>query len=193
MALVACAHPDERDVEITPRAEGGVRYAVHASALEVDIPEYVQTGPTGAVLSHDSRFRNGCFVSSPWVPIGHARGFAQAIPEMHLEWTGVLFPQRGPHVPILRMRAAIRKHDGTIRYAEQIIDTGHLTRLQPIAPMRDDAILNVGSLDNDVVSPRVLQGFEIDEGDEVRVSLCDLVGDTELTVKSLVLQSVPYE
>lgn len=194
IALFACAaHADERDVEVTPFGEGGLRYAVRTSALQIDIPDYVQTGPTGAVLSYDSRFRPGCFVSSPWLPIGHAHGFAQFIPEIHLDWTGVVFPQRGQHVPILRMQAAIKKPDGTIRYADQVINTGDLTRLQAIAPMPNNGILNVGSLDNDVLSPRALQGFELDEGDEVRVSMCDLVGNTELTVKSLVLQSIPYQ
>jgi hypothetical protein len=184
--------PDEGPVVLTPFGEGGLRYSVRPSGFE-GVANFVQQQGDRAVLPYDGRFRPGCFLSSPWLGVGHDHGFGQFMPEMSVDWTGILFPLTGRHAPILNLQVAIKAPDGSIRYERQVIDSGRLPSLIPIAQLDNGAVLYRGSFDNDVLNPRAQQGFEVNQGDEVQVSVCDLMGNTALTVRTLVFQSIPYQ
>lgn len=185
--------PPANVVDITPFGVGGIRYNVTPAGFEIEIPAYVRMEGAQAVVPYDGRVRPGCFISSPWLPVTHDNGFADFIPNLRIDWTGILFPRSGYHAPILNLQAAIRHPDGNVEYKREVIDSGRLPRLTPIAQVTPEAILYQGVLDNDVLSRRVAQAFDVGTGDEIRVSLCDLMGGSELRVRSLVLQSVPYE
>ncbi|WP_257452575.1 hypothetical protein [Archangium lipolyticum] len=188
------AMAQQSPVDVTTYGTGGIRYTVNSSGFETPFP-YGQKTDAAYTLPYDSAYRPGCLALSPQLPIGHAAGYAQYIPVMTVTWSGPLNDQNQYQVNLGQVMAVVTKVDGTQETYSALFGTQHMPNR---FLLYEDPILGRifwGQIENSLTAktvPVMLQ-FEVEEQDFVQISVCNLMPNTGLTLRKLVLQSWPYE
>jgi hypothetical protein len=185
--LLASGHvfAQETGVDVSFRDGGGLIYSVKPEAFTLHYP-FGHMQPNGYVVPRSSQLRNGCFLSTPWLPVGHADGEATAAPLLSIEWRGELHPLLQPDQTLLRLQVEIRKADGTQFRMRSYVHTG-LLNLQPRAYLEEGWVAYAGRLQG-LLPP---QEFSVSELDEIRYSVCDVYEGVKLTIGKLVLKTHP--
>ncbi|WP_375767341.1 hypothetical protein NR798_37535 [Archangium gephyra] len=189
--LVSGAASAQEPVEVSFIDNGGIIYKVNPTGFTINYP-YGSFQTDGYVLPRDSRIRNGCFLTTPWLPVSHADGQALGFPQLTLEWWGDLHPVQQPDQTLLRLQLEVKKPDGSVYQMRSYVHTGLLT-LQPRAYYPDGWVTYYGRMDNPLPSgeEKNFGSIAVSELDEVRYTLCDLYGGGKLTVRGLKVMSYP--
>jgi hypothetical protein len=187
----SAAFAQQQDVEVSFIDNGGVIYKVNPSGFLLNYT-YGSFQSEGYVIARDYRLRNGCFLSTPWLPVGHADGEALSFPHITLEWWGELHPVQYPNETLLRLHLEVMKPDGTVYQVRSYAHTG-LLNLQPRAYYPDGWVSYYGRMDNPLPSgeDKNFGSIAVSELDQVRYSVCDLAGGGRLVVKDLKVMSYP--
>jgi hypothetical protein len=178
-------------VEVTPFGTGGTRFTV--SMPSFNIPNNIgQVVPEGYKIPFSSKARNGCFVGSPALGIGHHDGDGQFIPSLHVTWQGVFFDNVGVWPNVFRLEVRIKGADGIERPPIYTDATAGSFQLTPLFKPTPDSTLFRGEYDQSLAGFHFETSADVKEDDEIHVSICDLTTTSSMTIRQLIFQSFPH-
>ena len=187
----ALADDNYEAVEVTPFGTGGTRFTV--SRPSFNIPNNIgQVVPEGYKIPFSSKARNGCFVASPALFIGHHDGDGQFIPSLHVSWQGVFFDNVGVWPDVFRLEVRITGADGIERPARNTIATAGTFQLTPLFKPTPDSTLYRGEYDQTLSGFHFETSADVKEDDAIHVSICDLTTTSSMTIRQLIFQSFPH-
>lgn len=180
-------------IDCTPYGVGGQQFEVTVPGFETPLQDQGQRTNDGYVLQAKPFWRAGCFALTGWFAVGHADGFGELIPVIHGKWQGTVYPNDPQDSGIVSVRVEV-KRNGAVSTTWDTYSTAELISKRLVYNQPDGGKIYIGDYNNDVsmTSPYLLS-FQVKEDDEIRVKVCDLVGNASLTVHSLVLRTIPLE
>lgn len=191
--LAGTAHADG-GVDFTPFGPGGVQWTVTLPAYQTPF-SYGQSTAQGYDVPFAGSRRAGCFVLSPWLPVGHGDGEGQFIADFYSTWEGQIFPRVSPTANVFAMQVEIMAASGTVATQRLTVTSGSY-HIEPIFFPTPDSVLYWGDLDNTPSQSSQLtlsQGFNVRADDQIRVSVCDLAAGSSMTVRRLVARTIPFD
>ncbi|ATB32979.1 hypothetical protein [Melittangium boletus] len=180
----------EEPVEVSFIDNGGLNYKVNPSGFTIS-NSFGSFQGGGYLVPRDSKLRNGCFITTPWLQVNHGNGQALAFPHFTLEWWGDLHPVQHIDQTVLRLQLEVKRPNGTTSQVRSYVHTGLMT-LQPRAYYPDGWVSYYGRLDNPSAQGNTNFGsISVNNGDEVRYSVCDLYEGGKLLVNDVQVTTYP--
>lgn len=187
--ISAPAHAD--GVDFIPFGPGGVQWNVSPAGFQTP-SSYGQATAQGYDVPFAGTLRAGCYVVSDWLPVTHRDGYGEFIADVYSTWEGEVFFRTNPFANVFNLQVEIRAASGAVTTQRRTV-TSASYQLEPIYFPTPDSVLYWGELDNSLSHLLVLQNFSVHQDDWVRVSVCDLVAGSSMTVRKLVMRTVPFD
>jgi hypothetical protein len=178
-------------VDFTPFGPGGVQWTVSVPGFDTPLNYGTRTA-SSYDLPFSGSARPGCFALSQWLPVGHADGTGEFLPDFASTWEGILFPRQTLSTPVFTLQVEVRAPSGAVATARKTV-TSSLFALEPIYFPTPDSVLYWGVIDSTPSDPDITQHFTVHTSDQIRVSVCDLVAGSSIQVRRLVLRTIPFD
>jgi len=195
-ALAGSAHAD---TGITPEPidTGGVRWLVTPPGFLTPFNYGTLTAQAYSV-SYAVQARSGCFVVSKgadvfggWLPVAHANGMGTVYPEFYSTWEGVVPNNRTPSGTVFTLQVEVRTGiNGPVTVQRKAIDA-FLYNPEKIFFPTPSTTLYWGDLESARDNPNVVQTFNVNQDDNIRVSICDLAPESTIDVRRIVIETIP--
>ncbi|WP_434390078.1 hypothetical protein [Melittangium boletus] len=180
------------DVDVSFINEGGVIYKARPTGFTFNYG-YGNLTSDGYLVPRAGQIRNGCFASTPWIPVGHPAGKAYAFPHFTLEWWGEMNPVAEPDDTLLRLVLEVKRANGQTQSVRKYIFTGMMDHLElRYINAERTQFYYYGRMDNlDNEAQQLYGTISVSQGDELRYNLCDLYEGGKLLVRDVTLQTFP--
>jgi hypothetical protein len=194
LAVTAClsgtAHADG-GIDFTPFGPGGVQWNVSRAGFQTPLG-YGQSTAQGYDVPFAGTLRAGCYVLSPFLPVSHGDGLGEFIADISSTWEGEIFFRTNPTANVFSLQVEILGANGALTTQRRVV-TSASYQLEAIFFPTPNSVLYWGELDNSVAQTSVLQNFAVHADDQIRVSVCDLAIGSSMTVRQLVVRTVPFD
>lgn len=182
-------------VTFDPFGVGGAQWTVTAPAFTTPFSYGTRTANMYSV-PYAVNTRAGCFVAAPPLRVGHRDGQGFFIPDFYSTWEAIIRRSQSPSATVFTLQVEIIAPSGAVTSTQRKPVSSGQYNPQPIyfpnGPNGDTA-LYWGELDSSLTSINVLQNFDVREGDQIRVSVCDLAPESTIDVRKLILQTLPRQ
>jgi hypothetical protein len=180
--------PQDTGTSVDFLGDGGVKYTFTRSALTAvaGVPDvsFVVDDFFVAARGH----RDGCILSTPWVPVALTSGKALPYSHFKVEWANGVLPPSEPTKALFEFVVAINHADGQTSKVERRINTGDLA----LAPTYRTDVYH-GIFDSLAPEAKLtpLTQASVSDRDNVQVRICDVRPLVEITLHDIAVEVTP--